>query len=223
MGTALRGDDHGGEEPTGMRSARERMVAREIAARGVHDERVLHAMRTVPREDFVPDRRRQSAYEDHPLPIGHAQTISQPFIVALMAEAARIGPDDVVLEIGTGSGYGAAVLSHLAREVHTVERIPELADSASVHLKDYPNVEVHTGDGTLGWAAAAPYDAIVVTAAAETVPSQLTEQLAEGARLVIPVGRQSHTQNLLRIERRGADLTTADLGAVAFVPLIGDY
>jgi protein-L-isoaspartate(D-aspartate) O-methyltransferase len=205
-----------------MRSARERMVAREIAARGVHDERVLQAMRTVPREDFVPERRRQSAYEDHPLPIGHSQTISQPFIVALMAEAARIGPDDVVLEIGTGSGYGAAVLSHLAREVHTVERIPELAESASVHLQGYSNVEVHTGDGTLGWPAAAPYDAIVVTAAAETVPSQLTEQLAEGARLVIPVGEHSGTQKLLRIERRGADLTTADLGAVAFVPLIGD-
>ena len=170
----------------------------------------------------MPDRRRQSAYEDHPLPIGHAQTISQPFIVALMAEAARIGPDDVVLEIGTGSGYGAAVLSCLAREVHTVERIPELAESAAVHLQGYPNVQVHTGDGTLGWPAAAPYDAIVVTAAAETVPTQLAEQLAEGARLVIPVGAQSRTQKLLRIERHGGELTTADLGAVAFVPLIGD-
>lgn len=205
-----------------MRSARERMVARDIAERGVHDDRVLEAMRSVPREDFVPDRRRHSAYEDHPLPIGHAQTISQPFIVALMAEAARIGPGDVVLEIGTGSGYGAAVLSLLAREVHTVERIPELAESACVHLQGYPNVEVHTCDGTQGWAAAAPYDAIVVTAAAETVPSPLTEQLAEGGRLVIPVGKQSRAQNLLRIERHGAGLTTEDLGAVAFVPLIGD-
>lgn len=205
-----------------MRSARERMVARDIAARGVHDDRVLDAMRTVPREDFVPDRDRQNAYQDHPLPIGQAQTISQPFIVALMAEAARIDPEDTVLEIGTGSGYGAAVLSHLAREVHTVERIPELAESASVHLQGYLNVEVHTGDGTLGWAAAAPYDAIVVTAAAETVPSKLAEQLADGARLVIPVGEHARTQKLLRIERHGAELTTTDLGAVAFVPLISD-
>ncbi|MCZ7630639.1 MAG: hypothetical protein M5U19_17095 [Microthrixaceae bacterium] len=108
-------------------------------------------MRSVPREDFVPDRRRQSAFEDHPLPIGHDQTISQPYIVALMAEAARIGPDDVVLEIGTGSGYGAAVLSHLAAEVHTVERIPDLAATATQHLAGYANVTVHTGDGTLGW------------------------------------------------------------------------
>jgi protein-L-isoaspartate(D-aspartate) O-methyltransferase len=139
-----------------------------------------------------------------------------------MAEAARIGPDDVVLEVGTGSGYGAAVLSHLARAVHTVERIPELAESASVHLSGYPNVEVHTHDGTQGWAAAAPYDAILVTAAAETVPPPLTAQLAEGGRLVIPVGEYAHTQSLVRIERHGADLTTEDLGAVAFVPLIGD-
>lgn len=222
MPTAHRGDRHDSAEPNDLGSARERMVARDIAARGVHDDRVLEAMRTVPREDFVPDRRRQSAYEDHPLPIGHAQTISQPFIVALMAEAARIGPHDVVLEIGTGSGYGAAVLSHLAREVHTVERIPELAETASVHLQGYPNVEVHTGDGTLGWAAAGPYDAIVVTAAGAQVPPELTEQLTEGGRLVIPVGEQSRTQSLLRIERHGAHLTTEDLGAVAFVPLIGD-
>lgn len=197
-------------------------MARDIAARGVRDGRVLEAMRSVPREDFVPDRRRQSAFEDHPLPIGHDQTISQPYIVALMAEAARIGPDDVVLEIGTGSGYGAAVLSHLAAEVHTVERIPDLAATATQHLAGYANVTVHTGDGTLGWAAAAPYDAIVVTAAAATVPSALTEQLAEGGRLVIPVGEQYHSQTLLCIERHGSDLSAQDLGGVAFVPLVGD-
>lgn len=205
-----------------MQAARDHMVDRDIAARGVHDPRVLMAMRAVPREAFVPDHLRQDAYEDHPHPIGHSQTISQPFIVALMAQAARIGPDDIVLEIGAGSGYGAAILSQLAREVHTVERIPELAESARVHLDRYPNVVVHTADGSTGWLPAAPYDAIVVTAAAEVVPTALTDQLAEGGRLVIPVGRHAHTQDLLCIERHGVELTTEDLGAVAFVPLVAD-
>ncbi len=198
------------------------MVARDIAGRGIRDERVLDAMRTVPREDFVPERKRDAAYEDHPLPIGGGQTISQPYIVALMADAARIAADDKVLEIGTGSGYGAAILSHLAERVHTVERIPELAERAAVALAGYSNVEVHVGDGTDGWAQDAPYDAIVVTAAGTSVPAALTEQLADGGRLIIPVGRQYSAQRLECIERRGEEFHTTDLGGVAFVPLVAD-
>ncbi len=150
------------------------MVRRDLAARGIHDGRVLKAMGTVPREAFVPERRKRSAYEDRPLPIGGGQTISQPYIVALMAQAAAIEPGDRVLEVGTGSGYGAAVLSHLASHVHTVERLAELAESAAAALSGYSNVEVHLGDGTGGWEDGAPYDAIVVTAAGTEVPEALT-------------------------------------------------
>ncbi len=198
------------------------MVDRDIAARGISDERVLSAMRSVPREDFVAQRRRDNAYEDHPLPIGAGQTISQPYIVALMAEAAHLGPEDRVLEIGTGSGYGAAVLSRIAAEVHTVERIPELVDSARAKLEGYTNVSVHAGDGTGGWAEAGPYDAIVVTAAAPEIPPALVSQLGQGGHLVIPVGLQHGVQRLKCVERDGEDLRTSDLGAVAFVPLVSD-
>ncbi len=198
------------------------MVEHDIAGRGIRDDRVLAAMRSVPREDFVPDRKRKAAYEDHPLPIGGGQTISQPYIVALMAEVARIDAADNVLEIGTGSGYGAAVLSYLASTVHTVERLPELARRAAGALAGYDNVEVHVGDGTQGWPDAAPYDAIVVTAAGTSVPPALTDQLADGGRLVIPVGRRYGAQRLECIERHGEHLRTSDLGGVAFVPLVAD-
>ena len=158
---------------------RDRMVAGEIAARGVEDPLVLEAMRAVPREDFVPAALAEYAYEDGPLPIGHGQTISQPYIVAVMTAAARVRPGDRVLEIGTGSGYGAAVLSEIAGEVYTVERIEGLADSARDRLAalGYGNVHVRCGDGTLGWAEHAPYDAIIVTAGGPTVPRALLDQL----------------------------------------------
>lgn len=204
------------------RDRRGRMVEHDLLQRGITDERVIEAMSEVPRENFVPAGEVGVAYGDHPLPIGHDQTISQPYMVALMAQEARVEPNDTVLEIGTGSGYGAAVLSRLARRVVTVERIPELADSARTHLEDYPNVEVHTGDGSLGWPEAAPYRAIVVTAAAAEVPRALTEQLDEGARLVIPVGPPGRTQELLVVRKHHGRLRRDRLGGVAFVPLIAD-
>lgn len=205
---------------------RAEMVERDIAARGVRDARVLQAMRTVPRERFVPERRLEEACADHPLPIGAGQTISQPYIVALMSEALQLQGSERVLEIGTGSGYAAAVLSRLAREVHTVERIAGLAEAARRLLAELQaaNVQVHTGDGSLGWPAAAPYDAIVVTAAGPRIPPALREQLTPLGRLVMPVGRSRGAQELLRLTRApggGDDDRTEVLCGVAFVPLLG--
>jgi protein-L-isoaspartate(D-aspartate) O-methyltransferase len=194
-------------------------------ARGLHDERVLAAMERVPRERFVPEALQRQAHGDHPLPIGAGQTISQPYIVALMAEAAELGPDDRVLEIGTGSGYGAAVLAELAAEVWTIERHGELVGSARATLERlaYGNVHVLEGDGTLGHGDAAPYDAIVVTAGASEIPAPLLEQLADGGRLIMPVGEHSEAQRLLRVRRNGEALLHEDLGGVRFVPLVGRY
>lgn len=202
----------------------ERMVQTQIAARGVTDERVLEAMRRVPRHVFVPEPYRDEAYADYPLPIGHGQTISQPFIVALMCSLLGLRGDEKVLEVGTGSGYQAAVLAHLAREVHTIERIPELAQEAARRLAELglENVRVHIGDGTLGLPEEAPFDGILVAAAAPRVPQPLLEQLSEGGRLVAPVGRRGW-QVLERWTRRGNGWERETYDSVAFVPLVGKH
>ncbi len=200
------------------------MVERHIEARGVDDPAVLAAMRAVPRERFCPDDVAAYAYEDRPLPIGDGQTISQPYIVAVMAAAARLGPGSRVLEIGTGSGYGAAVLSMASAEVWSIERIRSLADRARQCLADlgYDRVHVVHGDGTLGLPDEAPFDAIVVTAGGPSVPDALVEQLAEGGSLVIPVGPETRDQRLVRLLRNGDEIIEEDLGPVRFVPLVGD-
>jgi protein-L-isoaspartate(D-aspartate) O-methyltransferase len=207
------------------RVERDGMVDDQIAARGVSSVRVLEAMRSVPREAFVPPQLSPYAYEDRPLPIGYGQTISQPYMVALMAEALGLTPDDRVLEVGTGSGYGAAVLSRLAREVRTIERIPELAALATDRLRrlGFDNVVVRTGDGAAGCPEHAPYDAILVTAAARRAPEALLNQLTPQGRLVMPIGEPGGNQELVRMTRRpNGRFRTENLGDVAFVPLVTD-
>jgi protein-L-isoaspartate(D-aspartate) O-methyltransferase len=200
------------------------MVDRHLRGEGIRDPRVLAAMGAVPREMFVPAEMRELAYANRPLRIGHGQTISQPFIVALMIEAARIGPGERVLEIGAGSGYAAAVIGQIAERVYGIERIGALVETAREALRRVgcENVEIIEADGTQGWPAAAPYDAIIVSAGGPDIPAPLRAQLAVGGRLVIPVGADREMQRLIRVSRTGeADFTQGDLGAVAFVPLIG--
>ena len=204
---------------------RERMAERQVASRGVRSQRVLEAMRTVPREAFLPESMREFAYEDSPLPIAEGQTISQPYIVALMAEALELKGEEEVLEIGTGSGYAAAVLSRIARNVYTVERIGQLAEKAAAVLADlgYANVHVLHADGTRGWSDHAPYDAIVVAAGGPEVPESLKAQLKIGGRLVIPVGIDQRVQELLRVTRVSHhEYKTEDIADVRFVPLVGE-
>jgi protein-L-isoaspartate(D-aspartate) O-methyltransferase len=191
--------------------------------REIKDERVLAAMTRVPREMFVPSGYWHAAYEDRPLPIGQGQTISQPLIVAMMTEALELVGDENVLEVGTGSGYQAAILAELAKWVVTVERHSDLAQKAAETLQKlgYANVEVHLAEAKLGWQHRAPYDAIVVSAGAPTVPKDLLDQLAVGGRLIIPVGTR-HEQNLLKITKKEHDTAIQDLGACRWVPLIGD-
>ena len=201
------------------------MVERDIAARGVRDELVLDAMRKVPRELFLPKNLREFAYEDTPLPIAGEQTISQPYIVAFMAESLMLKGGEKVLEIGAGSGYAAAVLSEIAANVYTVERLGPLAEKAAATLAElgYDNVHVLHGDGTRGWPAHAPYDAIVVAAGGPQVPESLKEQLKIGGRLVIPVGADQRSQELVRVTRISADeYRSEDIADVRFVPLIGE-
>ena len=203
---------------------REAMVRDQLVGRGIRDQLVLEAMRKVPRERFVPEMERDFAYTDGPLPIGAGQTISQPFIVALMTEALQLKGGERVLEIGTGSGYAAAILAEIAGEVFTVERVKELADRAADTLRDqgYVNAHVRHGDGTLGWAERAPYDAIVVTAGGPKVPESLRQQLAVGGRLVMPVGINPQFQSLVQVVRISDDrFDSTDLGAVRFVALVG--
>jgi protein-L-isoaspartate(D-aspartate) O-methyltransferase len=198
------------------------MVESHIMGRGVRDERVLAAMRRVPRERFVPETQIEFAYEDAPLPIEEGQTISQPYIVALMVEAARLRPSDRVLEVGAGSGYAAAVLAEIACEVYTVERHEELVRIARGRLAPYPHVHLRHGDGTLGWAEHAPFDAILVAAGGPDAPRALLEQLTVGGRLVIPIGESPRLQSLVRFTRTSeAEYEREDLGPVQFVPLIG--
>lgn len=204
---------------------RERMVERQIADRGVVSEQVLDAMRKVPRERFLPKGRGVLAYEDSPLPIGEGQTISQPYIVACMVEALGLKGGEKVLEIGTGSGYAAAVLAEVAGDVYTIERIEGLASKAREVLGElgYDNVHVRHGDGTLGWSEQAPFDGIVVTAAAPSLPATLKQQLKVGGRLVIPVGESRWFQELVRVTRVAEnDFESEDLVPVRFVPLIGE-
>jgi len=200
------------------------MVRTQLVGRGIEDPRVLDAMARVPRHLFVPQELRAHAYQDRALPIAEQQTISQPFIVALMAQALQLDGDERVLEIGTGSGYAAAVLSLLSAEVYTVERWPSLADAAERRLHDlgYTNVHVYVGDGTSGLREHAPFDGMIVSAAAPWAPKPLREQLADGGRLVIPVGGRDE-QLLLRLTRHGDEIRAERLSSVRFVPLIGAH
>jgi len=211
---------------TDFATLREQMVEQQIAARGIDDGALLAAFRTVPREKFVAAAYQTSAYSDGPLPIGSGQTISQPYIVALMIAAADVRREDMVLEVGAGSGYAAAILGKVAREVIAIERHPILAAEARERIEalGIASVTIVDGDGTQGWPTAAPFDAILVAAAAERVPQPLLAQLRNpGGRLVIPVGGQGCGQSLVKIVRKGTEeYETADLGGVRFVPLISD-
>ena len=204
---------------------RREMVEAQIEARGVSDPRVLEAMRAVPRHEYVPERYRSTAYTDSPLPIGRGQTISQPYIVALMTELVRPRPGDRILEVGTGSGYQAAVLAALGAEVFSIELVEELASSATTRLGELGagNVTVRRGDGYLGWPEQAPFDGILVTAAAGHIPEPLTEQLRPGGRMVIPVGDTLSVQTLRVVEKSaGGEVDVTDVATVRFVPLRRD-
>jgi protein-L-isoaspartate(D-aspartate) O-methyltransferase len=205
-----------------MASLRLEMVEQTIESRGVSDPEVLTAMNGVPRHLFVPDTYQGQAYADHPLPIGYGQTISQPFIVALMTELLDLQPGEKVLEIGTGSAYQAAVLAEIVSEVYTIEIIPELAESARQRLRDlgYENVHTRQSDGYFGWQEVAPFDAIIVTCAPDHVPQPLVNQLAPGGRLVVPIGPPGAYQNLWQYVLEPEGLKAYNLGGVRFVPLI---
>ena len=202
---------------------RDAMVDRQIAARGVSDGRVLQALRAVPRHRFVPERLARSAYADNPLPIGEGQTISQPYIVALMTETLGVEEDDRVLEIGTGSAYQAAVLAELAAEVYSIEIRGPLAESAAALLREleYANVRTRHADGYYGWPEAAPFDHIMITAAVDHVPPPLLEQLADGGRLVLPLGNPFAHQSLVVVTRTGDGFRLREILGVLFVPMTG--
>ena len=203
------------------RELREKMVTEQIVARGVQDKYVLDAMRAVPRHLFIPEWGERLAYEDRPLPIGYGQTMSQPYIVAYMTEMARVKPDSRVLEIGAGSGYQAAVLAQIVKHAYTIEVIPQLAQQAEARLRNagYDNVSVKQADGYYGWAEHAPFDAIIVTAAAPHIPPPLIEQLKDGGRMVIPVGTSYMVQMLVLVTKVGGEVRTQNLLPVRFVPL----
>jgi protein-L-isoaspartate(D-aspartate) O-methyltransferase len=212
----------GSAEQKRFAAQRLEMVQTQIVARGVENARVLAAMRTVPRHEFVPRDQTGAAYSDRPLPIGSGQTISQPYIVALMTELAQVRRGDKVLEIGTGSGYQAAVLAKLTEQVYSIEIVPQLASSAAGRLSrlGYASVRVREADGYLGWKERAPFDAIVVTAAPDHVPPPLIGQLARGGRMVIPVGPPGSYQTLWRIRKKGGKVVSENVTGVIFVPLV---
>ena len=205
--------------------ARRRMVEYQIRSRGVRDPRVLEAMEAVPRHEFVPDDHLSMAYSDGPLPIGYGQTISQPYIVAVMTELLELKPDDRILEIGTGSGYQAAILAELVDEVYTMEIIPELAELARERLArlGYGSIHSVNADGYYGWEEYAPYDAIIVTAAPDHIPQSLVEQLKDGGCIVIPVGPVGWYQTLWLITKEGGETEYHNKGGVTFVPLTGEH
>ncbi|MDO8730784.1 MAG: protein-L-isoaspartate(D-aspartate) O-methyltransferase [Candidatus Omnitrophota bacterium] len=210
------------EEEKERMEDRKEMVEEQVRQRGVTDLRVLKAMETVPRELFVPRQMRNMAFMDGPLPIGGGQTISQPYVVGLMTQLAEVGPEDKVLEIGTGSGYQAAVLAELTDKVFSIEILPELAAQAANRLKSlgYDQIRLRTGDGYAGWPEEAPFDAILVTAAPESVPQPLTDQLAEGGVLVMPLGPRAGYQELICIRKKEGKLERETITSVSFVPLI---
>jgi len=203
---------------------REQMVETQLKSRDIRNERVLEAMKKVPRHLFMPASVRQYAYVDSPVPIGQRQTISQPYIVALMTQTVDPKPGDRSLEVGTGSGYQAAVLGELVQEVYTIEIIPDLAERAEKALADlgYDNVEVRQGDGYQGWPEKAPFDIILITAAPEEIPQPLIHQLAEGGRLVVPVGPQGEAQTLTLVTKEKGELKRAYITDVRFVPMTGE-
>ncbi len=209
-------------EPDVFTRLRKQMVQRQIVDRGVRDAAVLKAMLKVPRHLFVPESRRAYSYEDYPLPIGQGQTISQPYIVAYMTEALELRPGDRVLEIGTGSGYQAAILAEMVKEVYTIEIVAQLGERARRTLSGlgYTNIHVKIGDGYKGWSDKAPFDAMIVTCAPEKVPKALIEQLKEGGRMIIPVGRAGGVQKLVRAVKEKDHLKTEDVMYVRFVPMV---
>jgi protein-L-isoaspartate(D-aspartate) O-methyltransferase len=210
---------------TDFAAEREAMVERQIESRAIREPTILEAFRSVPREEFLADEYRDIAYGDHPIPIEAGQTISQPYIVALMIHAAEIRAGDRVLEVGAGSGYAAAVMSRIAGQVIAIERQPDLVEVAQERMQrlGYDNVRIVEGDGTRGWAGEAPYDAILAAASGSHVPPAWVEQLADGGRIVMPVGDPGWVQKLVKVTKGpGGKLITEDLGAVRFVPLIGE-
>jgi len=200
------------------------MIQNDIKGRGVKDKKVLDAMARIPRHLFVEERLRERAYADYPLPIGDGQTISQPYVVALMTEALRLRPGDRVLEIGTGSGYQAAVLAEIVKDVYTIEIRKSLADMAEKRFRElgYKNVKVKYADGYLGWEEYAPFDAIIITASANHIPPPLIRQIKEGGRLIIPLGNTVYYQMLTLLTKKKGDLDVEQMGSVAFVPMIGE-
>jgi protein-L-isoaspartate(D-aspartate) O-methyltransferase len=203
---------------------RQAMIEHDIKGRGIKDKAVLEAMGKIPRHLFVDKSLVNKAYADHPLPIGEGQTISQPYVVALMTEALQLKPDDKVLEIGTGSGYQAAVLAEIVNEVYTIEIRKALADMATKRLKDlgYQNVKVKYADGYSGWKKYAPFDAIIITAAANHIPPPLINQLDEGGRLILPLGSTLYYQTLTLMKKKEGNLDVQQMGAVSFVPMTGE-
>jgi protein-L-isoaspartate(D-aspartate) O-methyltransferase len=214
--------ENSGEDEFAIQRAE--MIEKQLRRRGIHDAHVLSAMATVPREEFLPRELRQRAYDDAPLPIGEGQTISQPYIVGAMTAALNLTGNERVLEVGTGCGYQAAILSLLSKTVFSIESRSQLAAAAGARLErlGYANVHIHCGDGTLGLPELAPFDAILVAAAAPVVPEPLRSQLAEGGRLILPVG-DAENQELLRIERHGNSFETLTLEPCRFVPLVGHH